>query len=141
MIIIEPVPLISLPLKSLNLVKMSLVSSLPVYTVSLIHGYILTLEMFLWNTPRGHKAFALKPEYAASTAVLAANQGLYNGFLAAGLLWGLHHPNKQFGRQIQLFFLGCVTVAGIYGGATVGRKILLVQVVPAVAGIAAVLWG
>ena len=120
---------------------MPLLSSLPVYTVSLIHGYILTLEMFLWNTPRGHKAFALKPAYAASTAVLAANQGLYNGFLAAGLLWGLHHPNGEFGKQIQMFFLGCVTVAGLYGGMTVNKKIFLVQVVPAVIGLGAVVWG
>lgn len=119
----------------------SLLSTLPVYTVSAIHGYILVLEMFLWNTPRGHKTFAMKPAYAKDTAVLAANQGLYNGFLAAGLLWGLRHPNAEFGKQIQTFFLGCVTVAGVYGGVTVNRKILGVQVVPAVLALGAILWG
>jgi putative membrane protein len=99
----------------------------------------MILEMFLWTAPRGLKTFGMKPDYAAKTATLAANQGLYNGFLSTGLFWGLLHPNAVFGKQIQLFFLGCVFVAGAYGGATVKPRIFLVQGVPAVVGLAAVL--
>ncbi|KAG9244750.1 hypothetical protein BJ878DRAFT_504712 [Calycina marina] len=120
---------------------MSLLSTIPVAAVTAIHGSILVLEMFLWNTPRGHKVFRMKPQYAASTAVLAANQGLYNGFLAAGLAWGLAHPNAEFAMQIKLFFLGCVFVAGAYGGATVNKKILGVQVLPAAVAVVGVLVG
>lgn len=82
----------------------------------------------------------MKPEYAQQTKVLAANQGLYNGFLAAGLGWGMAHPNGEFGKQIQVFFLGCVAVAGVYGGLTVKPKIMLTQTVPAAVGILAVLF-
>jgi len=105
--------------------------------IALLHVYILVLEMFLWTTPRGRKAFGLTQEFAQASRTLAANQGLYNGFLAAGLAWGLLLGPAGFGAQ--LFFLGCVLVAGLYGGATVGRKILFIQAVPAAVGIALVL--
>lgn len=103
--------------------------------VALIHVYILVLEMFFWDTPRGHRAFGLTPEFARATRVLAANQGLYNGFLAAGLLWGLVTGSAP----VQLFFLGCVAVAGVYGALTSNRRILFIQTVPAVLGLLAVL--
>ncbi|CAK7565265.1 MAG: hypothetical protein SEPTF4163_003178 [Sporothrix epigloea] len=95
------------------------------------HVYILVLEMFLWNTPRGRKAFNLTPEFAAQSRPLAANMGLYNGFLAAGIFWGLLHPNAAFGRQIRLFFQGCITVAGLFGAVTSSKRILYVQAIPA----------
>jgi putative membrane protein len=106
--------------------------------VALIHGYILVLEMFLWRTPRGRAAFGTTVEFAEETATLAANQGLYNGFLVAGLVWGLVAADP-LGRQVTLFFLACVAIAGIYGAATVNRRILVVQTVPAVVAAAAVL--
>lgn len=96
--------------------------------VIIIHIYILVLEMFLWTKPLGRKAFGMTQEFADSTKVLAANQGLYNGFLAAGLIWGLC-LNSQ---SIQLFFLACVAIAGIFGAATASKKILWIQTVPAV---------
>lgn len=99
--------------------------------MSILHVYIMILEMFLWTTPRGRKSFKLTAEFAQQSATLAANQGLYNGFLAAGLFWGLMHPVAEFASQIQLFFLGCIVVAGAYGGATVGSRILFVQAIPA----------
>ncbi|TPN77709.1 DUF1304 domain-containing protein [Mesorhizobium sp. CU2] len=105
--------------------------------VALIHCYIVYLEMVLWDTPRGHKAFGLKPEFATASKVLAANQGLYNGFLAAGLIWGLYLGAAGF--PIKMFFLLCVAIAGLYGAATVSRKILFIQTVPAVLAIVA-LW-
>ncbi len=105
--------------------------------VALIHVYILVLEMFFWDTPRGRKAFGLTPEFARATRVLAANQGLYNGFLAAGLFWGLWLGAA--GLAVKLFFLACVAVAGLYGAATSSRKILFVQTVPAVLAMAALL--
>jgi putative membrane protein len=104
--------------------------------VALIHLYILVLEMFLWNKPQGLKAFGTTPEFAAQTTVLAANQGLYNGFLAAGLIWGIWLG--EAGDPVKLFFLLCVAVAGLYGGATVSRRILFVQTVPAILAILAV---
>ena len=96
--------------------------------VALLHVGFLVLEMFLWTTPFGRKAFRLSEEKARDTAVLAANQGLYNGFLAAGLVWGLLIQD----RGICLFFLGCVVIAGVFGGATVKRSILFVQALPAI---------
>ncbi|WP_338724061.1 DUF1304 domain-containing protein [Devosia sp. XK-2] len=107
--------------------------------VALIHIYIMLLEMIWWATPRGHNAFGLTPEFAEQTKVLAANQGLYNGFLAAGLIWGLVYPVAEFAWQIQIFFLACVAVAGLYGAVTSSRKILFVQTVPAVIAIIAVM--
>jgi putative membrane protein len=99
--------------------------------VALLHAYFLVLEMFLWTKPLGLKTFRNTPEKAADSAVLAANQGLYNGFLAAGLVWGLVQGVPGFAFQIKVFFLLCVIVAGIYGAATVSRRILYVQAAPA----------
>ena len=97
--------------------------------VAALHIYFLVLEMFLWNTPYGRKVFGNSREFATASKVLAANQGLYNGFLAACLVWGL--SRGPAGHAVQLFFLGCVVVAGLYGAVSVGIKILFVQAVPA----------
>lgn len=98
--------------------------------VAAIHLYIVILEMFLWNTPRSQRAFGIAPELARQTRTLAANQGLYNGFLVAGLLWGVLLDAEGFG--IKVFFLACVAVAGIFGAATTSKwKILFVQTIPA----------
>lgn len=97
-----------------------------------LHTYIFVLETFLWTSPRARRTFKTTPEFAAQTKTLAANQGLYNGFLAAGLAWGLLHPVPAFATQIQLFFLGCVSVAGIVGGVTSNKKITFIQTLPAV---------
>lgn len=97
--------------------------------VALLHVYFLVLEMFLWSKPFGRRTFKLTPEFADASKSLAANQGLYNGFLVAGLAWGLWLGNAGF--SIKVFFLGCVIVAGIFGALTVGRKILFVQALPA----------
>src|SRR3954462_4900607 len=102
-----------------------------VAVVAALHVYFLILEMFLWTRPLGLKTFRNSIEKATESAVLAANQGLYNGFLAAGLVWGLLPPNPAFGFQIKVFFLLCVIVAGVYGAATVSRRILYVQAAPA----------
>jgi putative membrane protein len=106
--------------------------------VALLHVYFLVLEMFLWQTPFGMKTFGTTPDVAASSAVLAANQGLYNGFLAAGLLWALASFGVIGGRPILTFFLLCVLVAGIYGAATANPRILFVQAVPALVALALV---
>ena len=103
-----------------------------VVVVAALHVYFLVLEMFLWRTPFGRRTFRMTQEVADSSAVLAANQGLYNGFLAAGLLWALIAYGVESGRPILTFFLACVIVAGLYGGATVSRRIILFQSVPAV---------
>src|SRR5438874_2832241 len=108
-----------------------------VIIVAALHAYFLVLEMLLWRTPLGLRTFRMTKEAAESSAVLAANQGLYNGFLAAGLVWGLLWYGVTGGRAILTFFLACIVVAGIYGGVTVSRRILLVQAAPA--AIAAVL--
>jgi len=97
--------------------------------VALLHVYFLVLEMFLWTKPYGRRVFGLTPEKAEATRSLAANQGLYNGFLAAGLAWGLSLGAD--GYAIKLFFLGCAIIAGIFGAATANRKILYVQALPA----------
>ena len=106
-----------------------------VLLVALEHLYFLYLEMFLWTTPKGLKIFGNTLERADASKVLAANQGLYNGFLAAGLLWGLIYPSDVPGSHIQMFFLACVLVAGIYGGLTVKKTILYIQGGPAVLGL------
>ncbi|MGZ3745000.1 MAG: DUF1304 domain-containing protein [Pseudobdellovibrionaceae bacterium] len=100
-----------------------------------LHIYFLILEMFLWTKPRGLKIFGLSLEQAKSSAVLAANQGLYNGFLAAGLMWSLIHPSTEISTQLKFFFLTCVAVAGLYGGYTVSKKIAIVQALPAALGL------
>jgi len=107
------------------------IANVMVALVAAPHGYFLVLEMFLWTKPLGLKTFRNSPEKAADSAVLAANQGLYNGFLAAGLIWGLVQAVPAFAFQIKMFFLLCVIVAGIYGAATVSRRILFVQAAPA----------
>jgi putative membrane protein len=106
--------------------------------VALIHLYIVVLEMFLWDTPRGRRAFGTTEAFAKESKVLAANQGLYNGFLAAGLIWGIWLGDA--GDPVKIFFLLCVAVAGAYGAATVGIRILLIQTVPALIALAAVIF-
>ena len=114
-----------------------MLASVLVAVVAAIHIYIVVLEMVLWDKPAGMKAFNLTPDRAALTRVMAANQGLYNGFLAAGLIWGLIRGAE--GVEFQVFFLLCVAVAGIYGAMTVSRRILMVQTVPAALALLA-LW-
>ncbi len=109
---------------------MTVTANLLIGLVALLHLYFLVLEMFLWDTPFGRRIFGLSPEFASASKALAANQGLYNGFLAAGLLWGLWLGRA--GTHLDIFFLSCVIVAGIYGGWTVSRRILFAQAVPAV---------
>ena len=117
---------------------MPLLAQLLIGLVALIHLYILWLEMFAWTT-RGPQTFrSLRADLFEPTKVLAANQGLYNGFLAAGLGWALLITDPAWHRNVASFFLGCVAVAGIYGAATAGRRILLVQTVPALLALAAV---
>ncbi|CAN5576940.1 DUF1304 domain-containing protein [soil metagenome] len=118
---------------------MQIFANIMVALVAIQHLYILVLEMFMWQKPLGRKTFRMSAEQAKATAVLAANQGLYNGFLAAGLIWSLLYPSDFTGRHLALFFLGCVVLAACYGGATVGRKILMIQGVPALIALAATL--
>ncbi len=113
------------------------VANFVVALVALIHVYILVLEMFLWDQPVGLRAFGQTKEAAAASKVLAANQGLYNGFLAAGLMWGLSLGAQ--GTGVKVFFLCCVLIAGLYGALTASRKILFVQAIPAAIGLALVL--
>jgi putative membrane protein len=115
---------------------MNTVAVVLVALVALLHVYFLVLEMFLWTKPAGRRAFGTTPEFAEASAALAKNQGLYNGFLAAGLLWGLSLGGA--GRAIVIFFLVCVIVAGVFGAITASRKILYVQALPAVIALAAV---
>ena len=116
-----------------------MVATILIALVALIHVYIVVLEMVLWTTPRGSKAFGMSVEDAQRTKVLAANQGLYNGFLAAGLIWGLWLGAGGF--QIKVFFLACVVIAGLFGAATASRKILFIQALPAALALIALLAG
>jgi len=116
---------------------MSIAANVVIGLIGLIHVYILVLEMFLWDTPRGRKAFGTTAEFASASKVLAANQGLYNGFLAAGLFWGLWLGPA--GHGVKVFFLCCVLIAGLYGAATASKRILYVQAVPAALGLALLL--
>ncbi len=113
---------------------MKLAANVAVTLVALLHAYFLVLEMFLWDKPRGLKTFGLTQEFATASKSLAANQGLYNGFLAAGLIWGLFA-----GDPVKIFFLACVIVAGAFGAATANVKILWVQALPAAIALALVL--
>lgn len=113
---------------------MRMISLLLIALVALIHVGFLVLEMFYWNHPIGREIFKMTPEVSASSAILAANQGLYNGFLAAGLVWGLNQG--QDGEATKLFFLACVLVAGLFGGLTASRAILYVQALPAAIALA-----
>ncbi len=106
---------------------MALVSNIAVGVVALLHAFFLVLEMFLWNTPTGRRIFGLTPDFAQASAALAANQGLYNGFLAAGLVWGLVGGTLA----VKVFFLSCVVVAGVFGAITAKRSILFIQGLPA----------
>ncbi|MBC3861491.1 DUF1304 domain-containing protein [Undibacterium jejuense] len=112
---------------------MQVVTNIVVALIAVLHVYILVLEMFLWEKPAGLRAFRQTKESAAATKVLAANQGLYNGFLAAGLFWGL--LLGAAGHDVKIFFLSCVFIAGVYGAATASRKILFIQSVPAAIGL------
>lgn len=114
---------------------MSIVAIVLVSVVALLHAYFLVLEMFLWTRPLGLKTFRNTPEKAEATRVLAANQGMYNGFLAAGLLYGLATGSREF----CLFFLACVVVAGMYGAQSVNKRIFFVQALPALLAIVALL--
>jgi putative membrane protein len=116
---------------------MSTLANVVVALVGVLHVYFLVLEMFLWDKPAGLRTFGQTLEAARATRVLAANQGLYNGFLAAGLFWGV--VLGADGTSVKVFFLTCVLVAGLYGAATASRKILFVQALPAAIGLALVL--
>ena len=107
--------------------------------VAALHVYFMYLEMIAWDTPAGRKVFGTTPEFSAASKALAMNQGLYNGFLVAGLVWGLWLGAEGF--EIKVFFLGCVIVAGLFGAATVSRKILYVQALPAILALAALVIG
>lgn len=110
---------------------MEIVTKLAVALVAVLHLGFLYLEMFLWKTPKGQKIFRIDAEFAAKSAALAANQGLYNGFLAAGLIWSLLSSGEK-AFELQVFFLSCVIVAGIYGAMTVSKNILKLQCLPAI---------
>lgn len=110
---------------------MKLAADVLTAVVALLHLWFLVLEMFLWTKPQGLKAFRMTPEKAQASAALAANQGLYNGFLSAGLIYSLLLANAEVASHFRIFFLGCVIVAGIYGGATVSKKIIRIQSLPA----------
>ncbi|HUL65242.1 MAG TPA: DUF1304 domain-containing protein [Burkholderiaceae bacterium] len=112
---------------------MSIAANVVIAIVALLHVYFLVLEMFLWDKPAGLRAFGQTLEAARASKVLAANQGLYNGFLAAGLFWGLSLGAS--GTNVKVFFLCCVLVAGLYGAVTASRKILYVQALPAALGL------
>ncbi|MFG3494040.1 DUF1304 domain-containing protein [Streptomyces sp. NPDC047928] len=117
---------------------MSITATVLVLLIAALHLYILVLEMFLWTGPRARGAFGTTPEFAEQTKALAGNQGLYNGFLAAGLVWGAV-ADDPVGFQAKVFFLVCVAVAGVYGAATASRKIVFVQTAPAAIALAFVL--
>jgi putative membrane protein len=111
---------------------MNLIANILVGLVAALHAYFLVLEMFLWTKPAGLRVFKMTPQKAQDSAVLAANQGLYNGFLAAGLLYGIFAANAAVAFQFKVFFLLCVIAAGLYGGYSVSKRIIYVQAVPAV---------
>jgi putative membrane protein len=116
---------------------LDIAANIIVAIVALFHAWFLVLEMFLWDKPIGMRTFRLTPERARDTKVLAANQGLYNGFLVAGLLWGLWLSPDDHG--VRAFFLGCVVVAGVFGAMTVNRRVFFVQALPALVGLALLL--
>lgn len=115
-----------------------IIKNILIFLVAALHFYFLVLEMFLWTKPKGLKTFRMDLEKAQITASLAANQGLYNGFLAVGLVWSLLHPDVLMAKQLALFFLGCVIVAALYGAYSVNKKIFIIQGVPAILALAAV---
>lgn len=117
---------------------MSTVANIVIAIIALMHVWFLILEMFLWDKAAGRRAFGLTAEFASQSKVLAANQGLYNGFLAAGLIWGLLLGNAE-STHVKIFFLACVLIAGLFGGFTATRKVLWIQALPAAIGLALVL--
>jgi putative membrane protein len=117
---------------------MRTIAEVAVALVALLHMYFLVLEMYFWTRPLGRRIFGLTPDFAAASKALAANQGLYNGFLAAGLGWGL--ALGKDGDAIKIFFLGCVIIAGVFGGFTASRKILWVQALPGIVAVLLVLF-
>ena len=118
--------------------RMSIAATVALLFIAVLHTYILVLEMFLWATPRGRAAFGTTPEFAETTKALASNQGLYNGFLAAGLFWAAA-SSGTVRYQSGIFFLACVAIAGVYGGLTASRRIIFVQTVPALIALVLVL--
>jgi putative membrane protein len=116
---------------------MTTAANIAIGFVALLHAYFLVLEMFLWDTPFGRRVFKSTPEFAAASKTLAANQGLYNGFLAAGLVWGLAMGDA--GVHVKAFFLACVVIAGVFGAATASRNILFVQAIPGIVALALLL--
>lgn len=105
-----------------------MVATILIGLVALLHLYFMYLEMFAWDTPAGRKAFGTTPEFSSASKTLAMNQGLYNGFLVAGLVWGLWLGDAGF--AVKIFFLACVVIAGLFGAATVSKKVLYVQAIP-----------
>jgi putative membrane protein len=116
---------------------MNTAANIAIGFVALLHAYFLVLEMFLWDTRFGRRVFKSTPEFAAASKALAANQGLYNGFLAAGLVWGLALGAE--GVHVKVFFLACVVIAGVFGAATASRAILFVQAIPGILALALLL--
>jgi putative membrane protein len=116
---------------------MTIAANVLIALIALLHCWFLILEMFLWTRPSGRRAFGLSEEFAQQSRALAANQGLYNGFLVAGLVWGLWLGHD--GTAVKVFFLACVLVAGVFGGLTAARKILWIQALPAAIGLLLVL--
>jgi putative membrane protein len=116
---------------------MTIITDTVIILIAILHAYFLVLEMFLWDKPAGMRAFGLTREKAAATKVMAANQGLYNGFLAAGLIWGVLQGTE--GYEFKIFFLLCIIIAGFYGALTASKKILFVQALPAAIGLILVL--
>ena len=116
---------------------MTIAANIAVALVALLHLYFLVLEMFFWDKPLGRRTFGLTPEFAKASKGLAANQGLYNGFLVAGLFWGIWLGAA--GGPVKIFFLGCVIVAGVFGALTASRKILWVQALPGAVALGLVL--
>jgi putative membrane protein len=120
---------------------MKIFSNLLVIFIAIEHIGFLILEMFLWTRPIGQKIFKLESDFAQQSAALASNQGLYNGFLAAGLIWSLLASNQSFSTQLRTFFLSCVLIAGIFGWWSIGSKnILILQATPALIGLALTYW-
>lgn len=115
--------------------------SLFILAIALLHVWFLALEMFFWQKPLGQRVFRMSPEHAQTTAVLAANQGLYNGFLAAGLLLSLVPQDPKFAYMLRVFFLECVFIAGVYGAYSVSRRILWIQAAPAFVALMLVIFG
>ncbi len=119
---------------------MKILTKILVAFVALQHFCFLYLEMFLWQSPIGMKVFKLEPVFAAKSAAIASNQGLYNGFLAAGLVWALLASNAKFAFQLKIFFLSCIFIAGLYGCYSVSQTILYVQALPALIALLSVLF-